>query len=288
MGKLRDQMVSDLDLRNYSPKTVKAYTSCVFHFVKHFRVSPELMGEQEIRDFLLHLVHERQASPALQKMFVAALKFFYRITLNRPVEVERIPYPKIPKTLPDVLSRGEVVDILDAVQSLKYKAIIATAYAAGLRITEACSLKCRGDIDRDRMLIHVREGKGAKDRYVMLSEKLLLLLEEYWREARPQGIYLFPGQDPDQPVSPASVYKVFRKALEKTGITKHVTLHTFRHCFATHLLEDSTDLRIIQALLGHSSIKTTCRYTRVSADLIARTKSPFDSLSLNTAPQPAS
>lgn len=288
MGKLRDQMVSDLKLRNYSPKTVQAYTSCMNDFAKHFRRSPELMGQQEIRDFLLHLIEKRQASPALQKMFVAALKFFYRITLNRPEEVEKIPYPKIPDTLPDVLSRDEVVDILDAVVSLKYKAIIATTYAAGLRITEACSLKCRGDIDRDRMLIHVREGKGAKDRYVMLSEKLLLLLQLYWREARPRGIYLFPGQDPDQPISAASVYNVLRQAIEKTCITKHVTLHTFRHCFATHLLEDSTDLRIIQALLGHSSIKTTCRYTRVSADLIARTKSPFDSLSLNTEPQSAS
>jgi len=236
MGKLRDQMVSDLKLRNYSPKTVEAYTSCINDFARHFRRSPELMGQQEIRDFLLHLIEKRQVSPALQKMFVAALKFFYRITLNRPEEVERIPYPKIPDTLPDVLSRDEVVDILDAVVSLKYKAIIATTYAAGLRITEACSLKCSGDIDRKRMLIHVREGKGAKDRYVMLSEKLLLLLELYWREARPRGVYLFPGKDPNQPISAASVYNVLRQAIEKTCITKHVTLHTFRHCFATYLL----------------------------------------------------
>ena len=168
MGKLSDQMVSDLDLRKLQceDRTGVHLRTC-YRFAKYFRRSPERMGEQEIRDFLLHLVRERQASPALQKMFVAALKFLYRITLNRPGEVERIPYPKIPKTLPDVLSRGEVVDILDAVQSLESKAIIATAYAPRLRITEASSLKCRGDIDRDRMLIHVREGKRAQDRYVM-------------------------------------------------------------------------------------------------------------------------
>ncbi|MDQ7785384.1 MAG: site-specific integrase, partial [Desulfomonilaceae bacterium] len=156
MGKLRDQMVSDLLLRNYSPRTVEAYTWAMFHFVKHFRRSPDLMGEPDIRQFLLHLVEERKASPSLRKMFVAGIKFFYRVTLNRPEEVERIPYPKIPKTLPDVLSQEEVAAIIDAVESIKYRAIIATAYAAGLRISEACRLRARGDIDSERMLIHIR------------------------------------------------------------------------------------------------------------------------------------
>lgn len=286
MGKLRDQMVSDLLLRNYSPKTVQAYTWCMFHFVKHSRRSPDLMGEPEIRKFLLHLVEERKASPSLRKMFVAGIKFFYRVTLNRPEEVERIPYPKIPKTLPDVLTQEEVAAIIDAVESVKYRAIIATTYAAGLRITEACGLHCRGDIDSKRMLIHIRAGKGGKDRYVMFGERLLLLLREYWKQTRPKGLYLFPGQDPDQPISPVSVYKVFKKALKKTDITKHVTLHTLRHCCATHLMEAHTDIRVIQALLGHGSIRTTSRYTHVSAELIARTKSPFDSLSVEkTSPE---
>lgn len=279
MGKLRDQMVSDLLLRNYSPKTLQAYTWCMFHFVKHFRRSPDLMGEPEIRKFLLYLVEERKASPSLRKMFVAGIKFFYRVTLNRPEEVERIPYPKIPKTLPDVLTQEEVAAIIDAVESVKYRAIIGTTYAAGLRITEACRLRARGDIDSKRMLIHIRAGKGGKDRYVMFGERLLVLLREYWIQTRPKGLYLFPGQDPDHPISPASVYQVFKKALKKTGITKHVTLHTLRHSCATHLTEAHTDIRVIQALLGHGSIRTTSRYTHVSAELIARTKSPFESLS---------
>jgi integrase/recombinase XerD len=280
MGKLRDQMVSDLVLRNYSPKTVEAYTWAMFHFVKHFRRSPDLMGESEIREFLLYLVEERKASPSLRKMFVAGIKFFYRVTLNRPEAVERIPYPKIPKTLPDVLTQEEVAAIINAVGSVKYRAIIATTYAAGLRISEACRLYARGDIDSNRMLIHIRAGKGGKDRYVMFGERLLMLLREYWTQTRPKGLYLFPGQDPDQPISPDSVYKVFKKALEKTGITKHVTLHTLRHSCATHLTEAHTDIRLIQVLLGHGSIRTTSRYTHVSAELIGRIKSPFESLSL--------
>jgi integrase len=153
--------------------------------------------------------------PSVLKVHVAALKFLYRITLNRPQEVDRIAYPKIPKTLPDVLSQQEVSIILDAVKSLKYRTVIAAAYAGGLRITEACSLKCRGDIDSNRMQIHVRGGKGAKDRYVMLSQRLLILLREYWKQARPQGLYLFPGKNPDRPVTPESVYRVFNWSFRK-------------------------------------------------------------------------
>lgn len=282
MGTLREKMLSDLELRNYSPKTKTEYIRCAANFAAHFRLSPERMGEDWIRSFLLHLLHVRRASPSVLKMHVAALKFLYRVTLNRPQEVERIPYPKIPKTLPDVLTRQEVMAIIEAVQSPKYKAIIATAYAAGLRITEACGLRCRGDIDSTRMLIHIRSGKGGKDRYVMLSERLLVMLRDYWKQERPKGLYLFPGTRPDQPITAASVYKVFKKALKKTGITKHVSLHTLRHCFATHLLEADTDLRVIQTLLGHGSIRTTSRYTHVGGGLIARTKSPFDFVDKNS------
>ena len=282
MGKLREKMLSDLELRNYSRKTKIEYIRCAANFAAHFWVSPEEIGEDQIRSFLLHLLHVRRVSPSVLKMYVAALKFLYRVTLNRPQEVARIPYPKIPKTLPDVLTRKEVMAIIEAVESPKYKAIIATAYAAGLRITEACSLCCRGDIDSTRMLIHVRSGKGGKDRYVMLSERLLVMLRDYWKQARPKGLYRFPGQNPDRPISPASVYRVFKKALNNSGITKHVNLHTLRHCFATHLLEADTDIRVIQTLLGHGSIRTTSRYTHVGAGLIARTKSPFDSVEKNS------
>jgi site-specific recombinase XerD len=279
MGKLREKMLSDLELRNYSQKTKTEYIRCATNFAAHFWLSPELMGEDHVRRFLLHLVRVRRASPSVLKMHVAALKFLYRITLNRPEEVDRVPYPKTPKRLPDVLSQKEIADILHAVESLKYRTIIAAAYAGGLRITEACSLKCRGDIDSNRMQIHVRGAKGAKDRFVMLSERLLMLLRQYWEQAKPQGIYLFPGKTPDQPITPASVYRIFKKALKTTGITKHVTLHTLRHSCATHLMEAHTDIRVIQAILGHGSIRTTCRYTHVSATLAAGVKSPFDSVS---------
>lgn len=277
MARLREQMVSDLRLRNYSPHTIQGYTHCVYHFVEHFMLSPHEMGEQEIRAYLLHLHEVRKVSPALQKMYLAAIKFLYRTTLNRPKEVEEIPYPKIPKGLPDILTLEEVAAIINAIESLTYRTVVSTAYAGGLRISEACRL-CPGDIDSKRMLIHVRNGKGGKDRYVMLSERLLHLLREYWKQTRPQGPYLFPGPTLDRPMHRKSVYRAFKKAREKAGIRKKVTLHTLRHSFATHLLEAGEDLRVIQALLGHASLSTTCRYTRVSSHIIGRIKSPFDSI----------
>jgi site-specific recombinase XerD len=175
-----------------------------------------------------------------------------------------------------VVSHQEVLALFEAIRSIKYRALIATAYASGMRISEVCRVRCQGDIDSERMLIHIRTAKGQKDRYVMLSERLLVLLREYWRQSRPQGIYLFPGKDPDRPITAASVYRVFNTAVRDAGFSKDLTFHCLRHSFATHLLEEGTGLRVIQALLGHASIRTTCRYTRVSADLIGRTKSPLD------------
>ena len=280
MGKLRDQMLADLELRNYSHKTRGEYVRCACNFAKHFWRSPDLMGEDEIRRFLLHLVRVRKVSPSVQKMHVAALKFLYRITLNRPEEVQRIPYPKARKTLPDVLSQDEILALLRAVQSIKYRTIIATAYATGMRISEICRLRCSGDIDSTRMLIHVRNGKGAKDRYVTLSRRLLHLLHQYWKHVHPQGPYLFPGQEKNRPITATSVCHTFKKAVAAAGISKSVTFHTLRHSFATHLMESGEDLRVIQVLLGHASIRTTSRYTHVSAHLISRTKSPLDLIGL--------
>lgn len=276
MGRLRDQMPADLQLRNYSRDTTDHYIRCATQFAAHFWRSPHEMGEEEIRQFMLHLVHVRAASPSVHKMYVPALKFLYRVTLNRPQEVERIPYPKIPKALPTVLSPDEVRAVLDAVRSIKYRAILTTAYATGMRISEVCGLRCAGDIDSTRMLIHVRCAKGGKDRCIMLSKSLLHLLRQYYSQDRLQGPYLFPGGKPDQPIHPYSVARVFKKALKTARITKHATLHTLRHSFATHLLETANDLRIIQELLGHGSIRTTTRYTHVSTYLIGRTKSPYD------------
>lgn len=276
MGKLRDQMEEDLSINRYSKKTRTEYVRCVANFVRHFHQSPDQMGEMEVRSFLVHLVEERKVSPSVQKMHIAALKFFYSNTLKRPQVVQHLRYPRAQKPLPDVLSLQEVLDILGAVQSIKYRAIIATAYAAGMRIAEACALHCRGDIDSSRMVIHIREGKGGKDRYVMLSDRLLTFLRKYYKTVRPSGNFLFPGQDPDRPVSASAVRSVFNQAVAKVGIKKRITFHCLRHSFATHLHEAGADIRLIQSLLGHSSIRTTARYTHISLDQTAKTKSPFD------------
>jgi site-specific recombinase XerD len=276
MGELRDQMESELKLRRYSKSTCKQYLRSMVNFVKFFRRSPDLMGEREIRTFLLHLVEKRKVSPSVQKTHIAAIKFFYAKTLKQPDIVQNISYPKVPKSLPDIFSPEEILALFEALESIKYRAIVATAYASGMRISEVCRLRCEGDIDSERMLIHVRNGKGAKDRYVMLSQQLLTFLRQYYTQVRPSGIYLFPGKDPDQPISPSSVRKVFKKAMRKVGTAKHITFHSLRHSFATHLHEAGTDLRVIQVLLGHSSIGTTSRYTRVSNAHIAETKSPLD------------
>ena len=281
MGKLHDQMEGDLILKAYSPHTKRAYLRGVQQFVRHYMRSPEEMGETEVRNFLLYLVRDRQASPATQDMYVNALKFLYAVTLKRPEVVKDIPHPKRPKTLPVILSPEEVLRVFAAIRAVKYKAIIATAYAAGLRISEVCALQV-SDIDSQRMRIHVRSGKGKKDRYVMLGESLLALLRQYYQAVRPQGGYLFPGQKPQQHISTTAVSLVLRKVIRETGLSKKVTMHTLRHCFATHLLEAGTDIRILQVLLGHSSIRTTLRYTHITDRLVQKLVSPLDMI------QPAS
>jgi integrase/recombinase XerD len=275
MGKLHDRMQEDLLLKAYSPHTQRAYLSCARHFARHYLRSPEEMGEQEIRGFLLHLARDRQASPATLSMYVNALKFLYNVTLKRPEAVKGISHPKRPKTLPVILGPEEVLRILAAIRSVKYKAIVATAYAAGLRISEVCGLRL-ADIDSQRMRIHVRAGKGKKDRLVMLGESLLALLRQYYQEVRPPGEYLFSGQKPQRPISTTAVRKVLRKVIRETGLAKKVTMHTLRHCFATHLLEAGTDTRILQVLLGHSSIRTTLRYTHITDRLVQKLVSPLD------------
>ena len=281
MGKLHDRMQEDLLLKAYSPHTQKAYLRCARHFVSHYMRSPEEMGEQEIRDFLLHLVRDRKASPSTLGMYVNALKFLYTVTLKRPAEVEGISHPKRPKTLPVILSPEEVLRVFAAIRSVKHKALIATAYGAGLRISEVCGLRIT-DIDSQRMRIHVRSGKGKKDRYVMLGQSLLALLRQYYQKARPPGEYLFPGYKPQRPICTTAVNQVLRKVVRQAGLSKKVTMHTLRHCFATHLMETGTDIRIVQVLLGHSSIRTTLRYTHITDRLVQKLVSPLDMI------QPAS
>ena len=275
MGQLRDKMKADLKLRRYRTGTIDNYLLCARKFVAFHRRPPAEMGEAEIRQYLLHLVEERRIGAAGHKMHVAAIKFLYGVTLGRPEAAVRVPWPKVPTRLPDILDGREVERLFEAVEPIQHRAIVMTAYGAGLRISEACSLGVT-DIDSQRGVIHVRDGKRGRDRFVMLSLRLLGVLREYWRAVRPKGPELFPGAVAGSVVSPRTVRVALRKAVTKAGIKKRVTPHVLRHCFATHLLERGTDLRVIQVLLGHGSIRSTARYTQVSTRHIARTKSPLD------------
>jgi integrase/recombinase XerD len=275
MGQLRDQMIADLELRGYSASTRKDYPLRIRLLAKHFGRSPARLRERDLLAFLHHLGHVLQRAPSTRCLYVAAIRFFYGVTLKRPSLAARIPYPKVPLQLPEVLSRAEVERLLATIHVPKHRALFTTVYGAGLRISEACVLRTT-DVDRQRMLIHVHGGKGAKDRLVMLSPRLLACLEAYWRRARPPGPYLFPGRPSHRPISRKAAHRVLSKALAQCAFTKHVTPHSLRHAFATHLLEAGTDLRIIQRLLGHARIDTTARYTHVTALHTSRVLSPLD------------
>jgi len=278
-------MIQDLKLRCYRRGTVGVYVGCVRRFVAFCKKPPTELGESDVRAFLLHLAEEKHLVPATLRTYLGAIAFLYAITLGRPEVVARIPWPRhSQRKLPDILSLDEVERLLGAVDVIKHRAIVTTAYGAGLRISEACSLQV-GDIDSARGLIHVRDGKRGRDRYVMLAAALLAGLREYWKIVRPVGPFLFPGRGRDF-ISPEAVSDALHKAVAAAKIKKHVTPHTLRHTFATHLLEAGESIRVIQALLGHSSIRTTARYTHVSAAEIGRTKSPLDRLAMRKGRAP--
>ena len=213
MGQIREKMIADLELRGYREKTKNEYLGCASNFVAHYMISPIRLGEEEIRNFLLHLKKVQDAGPATMKMYVAGIKFLFTHTLCRPEEVVRIPWPKVPRPLPDILSGTEIIKLLKAVESSKHRTVVMTAYGAGMRIGEACSLKI-DDIDSKRMVIHIRDGKRGRDRYVMLSRRLLECLRQYFKIHRPKGGYLFPGRDPGSHVSRGAVSEALKKAVK--------------------------------------------------------------------------
>ena len=274
MGQFKQKMIEDLQLRRYAPSTSEQYVACARSFVAYHMRPPTQLDERDVRRFLLHLVLERKVGAATQKMHVAGIKFLYEHTLGRPEVVAAIPWPKVRQTLPDILSGTEVDRLLEALESTTYRAIVMTAYAVGLRISEVCRLET-GDIDPKRKLIDVH-GKGGRDRYVPLPERVHFVLREYWKAVRPKGSQLFPGRELGTCVSHAAVRANLKVAADKARIKKRVTPHVMRHSFATHLLELGTDIRVIQMLLGHRSIRTTLRYTRVTPRLVAGITSPID------------
>ena len=275
MTALRQRMLEDMQIRNLAPLTQNAYVRQVARYARHFGKCPSLLGPEEIRDYQIHLVKERQVSTSLLVQVVAALRFLYGTTLHQSWAVEAIPYPKKPKKLPVVLSREQVALFLAAVSNLKHRALLMTIYGCGLRGNEATQLRVE-DIDSQRMLLRVN-GKGDKQRQVPLSPKLLEVLREYWSQYRPNP-WLFPGKFSDRPMITASVRSACTKVCREVPTIQRITPHCLRHSYATHLLEAGTDLRTIQILLGHSSIRTTTIYTHVSETKLREAPSPLDSL----------
>lgn len=281
MTELRQRMIHDLRLRNVAENSIVCYVRAVRQFAEYFGKSPDRLDSDHVRQYLLHLLEERKVAQGTYNQKVAALRFFYEHTLNRPGIVRGVCFTKKERKLPVVLSQDEVQRFFTALDSLKHRAILMTCYGAGLRISEALSLVV-GDIDSDRMMIRVRQSKGRKDRYVALPNTLLMVLREYWKAAKPDGL-LFPGKSRIGGTSRQSVVYACHRALKASGIKKNVSPHTMRHCFATHLLEEGADVRTIQMLLGHRSVTTTALYTHVSQATIRKTKSPLDRLSEATA-----
>lgn len=276
MRQLRTRMTEDLQLAGYSQTTVEKYLHYSKQFAAYFMRSPEEMGEEEIRAFLLYLINERDFSHHTYRQVLASLRFLYQVTLKRPMEIEHIKPRKKMRPLPEVLSGSEVERLLDAVYSVNHRAILMTMYASGLRVMEACRLQVT-DIDSTRMLIHVHAGKGKKDRYALLAKRQLEYLRAYWRQARPQT-WLFPGKTREGHISCGRVREVFNASAKRAGIAKKITPHILRHCFATHLIESGVDLSIVKEFLGHKSIHTTQIYTHLGVERVKGVTSPLDLL----------
>jgi integrase/recombinase XerD len=276
MTPLRQRMLEDMQVRNLAENTQRSYLQQVSSFAKYFHCSPEQLGPDEIRTYQVYLATERKLAPGSLSIIAGALRFLYKVTLRRDWVDAEIPLPKAPFKLPVILSREEVAHFLESIASLKHRTILMTAYAAGLRVTEATRLKIT-DIDSQRMMLRVAQGKGAKDRYVMLSPQLLEFLRTYWKTTRPQE-WLFPGDIPGRPITRYAVEQACQRAHRVSGIKKPITPHSLRHGFAAHLLESGTDVRKIQLLMGHRSLATTARYLKVATTTVCATTSPFDLL----------
>jgi integrase/recombinase XerD len=274
---LRQRMIEDMSLRHFGEKTQKDYIRAVKNLTIFLGRSPDTASNEDLRLFQLHLAEIRVGAPTINST-VSALRFFFTVTLDRADAVRHLTFVHEPRKLPVVLSPEEVARFLEAAPGVKYKAAFSAAYGAGLRVSEVASLKV-SDIDSKRMMLRVDQGKGRKDRHAMLSPVLLELLRDWWRIARPKA-WLFPGRDPLQPMSTRQLNRACHAAAAMAEITKRVSPHTLRHSFATHLLEQNTDIRVIQVLLGHAKVDTTALYTHIATNTIRAVMSPLERLSL--------
>jgi site-specific recombinase XerD len=269
-------MIDDMTVRNFAPNTIVCYLKQVSYFARHFGRSPERLGAEEIRSYQIYLAKERKVSVSSRTVAVSALRFFYAVTLKQDRIIPMIPTPKQEHRLPVILSPEEVLWLLESAPSFSHQVIFSTMYGAGARVSEALHLRA-SHIDSLRMMIRIEQGKGHQDRYVQLSPKLLELLRAYWRKVRPRE-WLFPGQDPNQPLSREAVGQAITHASQRAGLTKHISPHSLRHAYAVHLLEAGTDLRKIQLLLGHRSLSSTARYLCLATNTVCATTSPLDLL----------
>ncbi len=287
MTPLRQRMLDDMSIRNLAENTKLSYVQQVVCFARYFGCSPEQLGPEQVREYQRHLTNDRHLTAGSVGITSAALRFLYRTTLKRNWAPDAIPMPKKPFKLPVVLSQQEVVLFLSSVASFKHRTILTTLYAAGLRVSEATHLQVT-DVDSQRMMLRVEQGKFRKDRYVMLSPCLLDTLRSYWKVGRPKG-WLFPGDIPGRPITRDAVGEACEKAHRASGIAKPITPHSLRHAFATHLLESGTDVRTIQLLLGHRSLATTSRYLKIATSTVCATTSPLDLLpKIEPPPTPTS
>ena len=286
MSPLRRRMIEDMTIRKIAPKTQQGYIRTIKNLAAFLGRSPDTASFEDIRRFQLHLATRGTSTP-MRNQTVAALRFFFRVTLKRYAIVEHTAFIHEPRRLPMVLSPEEVARLIDAAPELKYKAALSVAYGAGLRASEVVSLKI-SDIDSKRMIIRVEQGKGRKDRNVMLSPLLLELLRAWWHAGRPQG-WLFPGQNRVNPLTTRQLNRACHAAVHMADIKKRVSLHTLRHSFASHLLEQNTDIRVIQVLLGHAKLETTALYTHVATKTIRKVMSPLEHIArkLKKAEPPA-
>lgn len=272
---LRRRMIEDMAIRKLAPKTQHDYVQRVKDFAAFLGRSPDTAKPDDVRGFRLHLASSGAGAPKINAT-VSALRFFFNVTLDRPDLAKRVSFMHEPRKVPVVMSPEEVARFLEAAPNIKYKAALSVAYGAGLRVSEVVALKV-SDIDSDRMMLRIEQGKGRKDRHAMLSPVLLALLRDWYRIARPQG-WLFPGQNPANPMTARQLNRACHAAAHMAEIGKRVTPHTLRHSFATHLLEQNIDIRVIQVLLGHAKLETTALYTRVATNTIRDVMSPLDRL----------
>jgi integrase/recombinase XerD len=284
MGKLRDQMVQEMRVRDFSLRTIEAYVAAVRGVTKHFGRAPDTLTDEEIHQYLIHVREQRKLSASTCQQIRCGLKFFYDIAMRRPRASLSVPVARRPQKLPEILSRQEVTRIIESTRTLRYRLLLMVTYGGGLRLSEVIHLR-HSDLDRERRLIRVEQGKGKKDRYTLLPARVIRELDPYVAVYGRPGPWVFGStKAPEQPLDPSTPQKVYYAAKMRAGIEKQGGIHALRHAFATHLLEAGTDLPTIQRLMGHGSITTTMRYLHVTGQLIAQSISPLDQLVLSDLP----